>query len=255
MSESLKQRLQAGETLFGFWHMTCSPMVAEVLGQSGYDCTMIDLEHGPGSYLDAQTSMQALSATGCAPLVRVPFNSRVEVKRALDIGAEGIMCPAVNTVAEAEEAARACRYPPAGVRGMAPTVVRASDYGRDWQAYMERSDRDVLCICQIETGEAVENVAEIAAVAGVDLLFVGPMDLSADLGHPGQPDHPDVDAAMRKVEAAAKAHAVALGAIPTPGRSSRDLQDLGYRFILPDGDVPLLRAAAEASLAKLRGAT
>ncbi|MEO1190206.1 MAG: aldolase/citrate lyase family protein [Pseudomonadota bacterium] len=250
---SLKARLAGSETVFGFWHMTCSPMVAEVLGQAGYDCCMIDMEHGPGSYLDAQTSIQALSATGCQPLVRVPVNSRVEVKRALDIGAVGVMCPAVNSREEAEEAAGACRYPKAGFRGMAPTVVRAADYGRDWRAYMERSDRDVLCICQIETGAAVEAVAEIAAVPGVDLLFIGPMDLSGDLGHPGEPDHPDVDAAMAKVEAAAKAAGVALGAIPTPGRSVAALKARGYHFLLPDGDVPFLRLGAEESLARLRG--
>ncbi len=252
MSDSLKHRMQSGATVFGFWHMTASPTVAEIMGQAGYDCTIIDMEHGPGSYLDAQMSAQALSGTACQPVVRVPFDSRVEVKRALDLGAVGVMCPAVNSVEEAEEASRACRYPPAGVRGVAPTVVRAANYGRGWQAYMERSDRDVLCICQIETGEAVEVVEGIAAVEGVDLLFVGPMDLSADLGHPGEPDHPAVNEAMRRIEAAARASGKLLGSIPTEGRGSQDLKELGYRFIMADADIALLRDASTESLTRLR---
>ncbi len=253
MPQSLKQRLQDGETILGFWHMTCSPMVTEVLSQAGYDCCIIDLEHGPGSYLEAQISMQAMSGTSCVPLIRVPVTSRVEIKRALDVGAAGVMCPSVSSPAEAEEAARACRYPPEGVRGMAPTVVRGARYGTIWQDYIEQSDRDVLCICQIETKAAVECVEEIAAVEGVDMLFIGPMDLSADLGYRGQPDHSAVTEGMQRVAAAAKANGKALGSIPTAARDRDWLLAGGYSCIMADGDVPLLRDGAAASLKRLRG--
>lgn len=253
MNTSLKSRMHGGETLFGFWHMTASPTVAEVLSQAGYDCCIVDMEHGPGSYLDAQQAMQAMSATACQPLLRVPFNSPVEVKRALDVGAVGVMCPAVNSVEEAEMAARACRYPPAGLRGVAPTVVRAANYGRGWRAYMEQSDRDVLCMAQIETRAGLAAVDAIAAVEGVDMLFIGPMDLSADLGFPGEPDHPEVEAAVRRVAAAAAAAGKLAGSIATPGRDSAALSAAGYRFIMADADVSLLRDGAAASLERLRG--
>jgi len=251
MSDSLKDRMRAGAPVFGFWHMSGSPVVAEILGQAGYDCAMIDMEHGPGSYLDALYAMQAMSATDCEPLVRVPVNSPVEVKRALDVGAVGVMCPAVGSVAEAEIAARSCRYPPDGLRGVAPTVVRAAKYGRGWRAYMEQSDRDVLCMCQIETRGGLDAVDEIAAVDGVDLLFVGPMDLSADLGFPGEPDHPEVDEAIRRVAAAAKAAGKLAGSIPTAGRGSKALVEAGYLFVMADADITLLRDGASESLKRL----
>ncbi len=253
MGESLKARLKAGHKAIGVWIDCFDPMASEILAGAGYDCAMVDMEHGPGSYRDAQLVLQAMRGTACTPLIRVPFNSRVEVKRALDIGAEGVMCPSVSTVEEAREAAAACRYAPTGVRGMAATIVRASDYGRDWQGYVARSDAEVLTICQIETRAGVENAAEIAAVEGVDLLFIGPMDLSADLGFLGQPDHPEVQRAIARVEQAVKGAGKLLGAIPTPGRPARALLDGGYDFILPDADSILLREAARASLAALRG--
>ncbi len=253
MTQPLKQRLTQGETILGFWQMTASPIAAEILAQAGYDCCIIDLEHGPGSYLDALAAMQAMSATPCAPLVRVPVMSRVEIKRALDVGALGVMCPSVSSVEEAEEAARACRYPPAGVRGMAPTVARGARYGTHWQDYMEQSDRDVLCICQIETRSGVEQIEAIAAVEGVDLLFVGPMDLSAELGVRGQADHPSVNEAMLRVAAAAKANGKALGSILTAQHDRDWLLAAGYSFIMADADVTLLRDGAAASLARLRG--
>jgi len=252
MTWSFKQRLHAGEVAYGFWHMTASAIVAEILAQAGYDCCVIDMEHAAGSYLDALTSMQAMSATGCQPIVRVPFCSRVEIKRALDAGAAGVMVPSVSTVEEAEEAARACRYPASGVRGMAPTVVRAANYGRDWQDYIARADAEVLCVCQIETVEAVENADAIAAVGGVDMLFVGPMDLSGAMGHVGQPDHPDVAAAMEKVFAAARRAGKLVGSIPSQTNPSPALAKAGYDMIVADADVLLLRNGADASIAAFR---
>lgn len=252
MSESLKARMRAGQSMIGVWINSCDPVAAEILAHSGYDCAMIDLEHGPGSYRDAQVLMQAMRGSPCQPLVRVPSNNRVEVKRALDIGAVGVMCPSVSTVEEAREAAAACRYAPTGVRGMAATIVRASDYGRDWQSYVPRSDAEVLTICQIETRAGVANAEAIAAVEGVDLLFIGPFDLSADMGHLGEPDHPEVQSAIAKVERAARAAGKLLGTIQTPGRPAKTLLAAGYELILPHADLSLLRDAARAGLAALR---
>ncbi len=253
MTESFKARLAQGRGAVGIWIESYDPVAAEILATAGYDCAMIDLEHGPGSYRDAQLVMQAMRGTACAPLVRVPVNSRVEIKRALDIGAVGVMCPSVSTVEDARESAIACRYPGAGgVRGMAPAIVRAADYGRDAQGYIARSDREVLTICQIETRAGVENIDAIAAVEGVDLLFIGPMDLSGDMGQVGNPDHPDVQAAIAKVEAAVRAAGKLLGAVPTGAHSARELLARGYNMVLPDADTLLLRDGARASLAALR---
>lgn len=254
MTESLKARLGKGRGLVGVWIESYDPVAAEILGTAGYDCAMIDLEHGPGSYRDAQLVMQTMRATPCAPLVRVPVSNRVEIKRALDIGAVGVMCPSISTVEEAREVAKACRYPGAsgGVRGMAPTIVRAADWGRDWQGYIQRSNAEVLTIVQIETREGVENAAAIAAVEGVDMLFIGPMDLSGDLGQVGNADHPEVQSAIRRTEQAARGAGKLLGAVPTGAHSARSLLDRGYDLVIPDVDTLLLREGARASLAALR---
>ena len=229
-----------------------SPIVAEVVAQAGYDFVLIDLEHGPGSYLDAIALMQAIQGRDCAPLMRVPSNDEVALKRALDTGVVGVMVPAVNTAAEAEAAVAACHYPPRGRRGMAAAIVRGADYGLRAAEYIESAGEELLVMCQIESAEAVENVVAIAGTEGVDMLFVGPFDLSANVGHLGEPDHPEVRAMIARVEAAAKAAGKLLGAIPTPERSAAELVAAGYELIIADADVVLLRDGARASLATLR---
>lgn len=254
-ARDLKAELKAGQPAFGVWIELFSPMAAEILAQAGYDCAMIDLEHGPGSYLDAVSVMQAMRAGDAVPMLRVESNDAVAIKRALDIGISGIMIPAVNSAAEAEAAVAACRYPPNGMRGCAVGIVRASDYGSRWQDYMAEVDERLLVICQIESAAAVENVEAIAAVAGVDLLFVGPFDLSANLGYLGQPDHPRVREAIARIEAAAKSAGKLLGNIPTAERSALELAQAGYGLILADADSMLLRDAARASIASFREGT
>jgi 2-keto-3-deoxy-L-rhamnonate aldolase RhmA len=253
--DTLKTRLRAGRRALGCWLWLDSPLAAEIVAQAGYDCVMIDLEHGPGSVRGALTLMHAVQGVGTPPLVRAPANDPVWLKRILDIGAAGVMVPAVSSRAEAEAAVSACRYPPTGTRGTAPAVIRASGYGADWQAYMKRADDELLRICQIETAAAVDAVADIAAVDGLDMLFVGPFDLSADLGRPGEPDHPQVRAAIERVEAAAKDARVLLGGIATPQRPAEAQFAAGYDLVLADGDSLLLRDAARASVAAARGAT
>ncbi|MEE8189762.1 MAG: aldolase/citrate lyase family protein [Kiloniellales bacterium] len=253
-TSSLKERLIAGRPAFGCWLEMCSPIAAEIVAQAGYDCVLIDMEHGPASNLDAVGLMQAIQGRDCVPLARVPSNDPVPVKRILDAGALGVMLPAVNSAAEAEAAVAACRYPPKGRRGMAASIVRASEFGGRWRDYVAGIDERLLVMCQIESRAAVANAAAIAAVEGVDLLFIGPFDLSSDLGFLGQPDHPEVRAEIARVEQAAKDAGRLLGGIPTPERSAGDLLDAGYRLILADADVALLRDSARASLAALRAA-
>ncbi len=252
---NLKQRISERGPQFGCWLEMFSPIVAEVVAQAGYDFVLIDLEHGPGSYLDAISLMQAIQGRDCAPLLRVPSNDEVALKRALDTGVVGVMVPAVDTAAEAEAAVAACHYPPRGRRGMAAAIVRGADYGLRAAGYIENAGAELLVMCQIESATAVENVAAIAGTEGVDMLFVGPFDLSANVGHIGEPDHPEVRAMIARVEAAAKAAGKLLGAIPTPERSAAELVAAGYQLIIADADVLLLREGARASLATLRGTT
>ena len=254
MTKSLKKVLQAGGKAGGCWLELFSPLAAEIIGQAGYDCVMIDLEHGQGSVMDAIVVMQALKGSGTEALLRVPANDPVWIKRVLDAGVAGVMIPTVDSVAEAEAAVAACRYPPKGRRGMAAPIARAADYGAVWQDYVARIDSDLLVICQIESAAAVDNVAEIAAVEGVDMLFVGPMDLSGSLGYFGEPDHPEVLKRIAEVEAAGKAAGKLLGAIATPARSLGDLYGAGYDLIVADADCLLLRDGARAGAAALKAA-
>lgn len=254
MDQSLKARLRAGRPANGFWVELFSPAAAEIMAAAGYDCAMIDLEHGAADLGDAVAVMRAMAASPCTPLVRVPANDPAWIKRVLDGGAAGVMIPAVNNAAEAETAVAACHYPPRGIRGMAAPIVRAARYGVGWPDYVAEIRHSVLTICQVETRAAVENVAEIAAVPDLDMIFIGPFDLSGSLGHLGEPDHPDVRAAIARVEAAAKAAGVLLGAIPTPARSVQSLYRDGYDLVLVDSDLGFVRDGAQASVAALRDA-
>lgn len=231
----------------------CSPIAAEIVAQAGYDCVLIDLEHGPGWYLDMIPLMHAVQAEPCVPLVRVPANDPVALKKVLDIGVAGVMVPSVDNAAQAAAAVAACRYPPRGMRGMAVGIIRASDYGARAQDYLAEVEQALLIMCQIESAEAVRNAAEIAAVDGVDMIFIGPYDLSANLGHLGNPDHPEARAAIAGIEAAAKVAGVMLGGIQTPGRDAAALIEAGYNLVMADGDVGLLGNAARDSLAAIRG--
>lgn len=254
MGQSLKKKMRGGTPMGGYWTELFSPAATEIMAGAGYDCTMIDLEHGTADLGDAVAVMRALQGSGCTPLVRVPANDPAWIKRVLDAGAQGVMVPSVNSAAEAEAAVAASHYPPRGFRGMAAPIVRGARYGRDWQGYVREIAESLLVICQVETRAAVDNVAEIVAVPGLDMVFVGPFDLSGSLGRLGEPDHPDVRAAIAAVEEAAKAGGCLLGGIPTPERSPKDLYDAGYDLVLADIDLVFLREAALAGVAGLRAA-
>ncbi|WP_120496641.1 HpcH/HpaI aldolase/citrate lyase family protein [Kiloniella sp. EL199] len=248
----LKTKLGNHHPMFGCWIDMFSPIATEIIAQAGNDCLMIDLEHGPGSVMDAITQMQAARAYGPKVYVRVSSNSNAKIKRVLDAGADGVMVPSVSTKEEAEYAVDASHYAPQGKRGVASTIVRGADYGVNSQGYLKSFNDQVLLICQIEDAEGVENAKEIANTDGVDMIFIGPSDLSADLGYPGETDHPVVLEAIEKVERIVKDAGKLLGAIPTPKRDAETLYKAGYDMVLDGGDIGFVVKGARDKAAHLK---
>ena len=179
----------------------------------------------------------------------------VYIKRVLDIGAEGIMVPAVSNAETAREAVAACRYPPRGIRGYGAGAARAADYGRRAAEYTATSDDELLVICQIETLSGVEAIPDIAAVDGIDMLFVGPNDLSGDMGRLGHFDDPAVRDVILKAERAIKDTGKWLGTIPSLGRSVSEMLADGSDLLLCGADTTLMRDAVSAEIATFRAAS
>lgn len=249
--ETLKQHLRSGQAAIGCWLHTPSADAAEILSSCGFDFLLIDHEHGPGSLTDAIAQMRAVKAIGGPPVIlRVPGHDPVYVKRVLDSGATGIMFPNVESAAAAKAAVAACKFPPAGIRGAAG-IVRAAGYGAD-PGYFARADEEILVICQIETATAVEHIAEIAAVPGVDCLFIGPRDLSGSIGKGGLYDDPEVKALLQKAAERILKSGCLLGSIAPNVAATKAMLARGYRLILPAGDVTLLREGALAMTAALK---
>ncbi|MFN7919258.1 MAG: aldolase/citrate lyase family protein [Bryobacteraceae bacterium] len=245
------QRLGRGETLLGAFVSTGSTISAEVLGSAGFDFLVLDLEHGMSSERDILQQLQAMEHTGAGAVVRVESHERQRVHRILDVGAHGIMFPRVNTAEEARACVAAMRYPPDGTRGVA-VLVRASGFGRDFPAYRDASKTALLTMLQIETEEAVQNVDEIAAVDGADVLFVGPMDLSTSLGVFRQYDHPKFTAAIARTLEAAKRHGRTPGILISSPADFRRYWDLGFRVITCGTDVSFLQSAAQRTHREMR---
>jgi 2-keto-3-deoxy-L-rhamnonate aldolase RhmA len=242
LKNDLKRRLKAGEKTLGLWTTIESPVVSELLSGLGFDWFVFDLEHSPMEVYTAQTLMQAMRGP-TTPIIRVEWNDPVPIKRALDVGAYGLVIPWVNNREEAKKAVAACKYPPEGIRGCGPR--RCSLFDPD---YLKTANEEVLVVAQIETKEAVENVEEVASVDGVDVLFIGPSDLSASYGYLGKPEEPVVQRAIDKVLAATREAGIAAGIYTGGGKTLRDRYEEGFQFIAIGGDLDLLRRGAAESL-------
>lgn len=237
-----KHKLLAGQPLTGTWVTFASPLVAEALGHQGFDFLVIDTEHAPGDAMDVTAQLQAVGNTAAHPIVRVTELSNMLVKRAMDAGASSVLFPMIDTATQAHAAVAAMRYPPAGVRGMAG-IVRAAKFGAD-VAYTKSANEQACCIVQIESKAALNNVAQIAAVQGVDCLFVGPADLSASLGMSAREDA--FFDALRSIAAAAKTAGKPCGIFAGDPAFARKARDLGYTLISLAADVMLLARGAKA---------
>lgn len=248
----LRAKLRTGAPALGCWLLSGSAMAAELLGLAGYDVAVIDQEHGPAGLTETVAMLQALAATPAAAVVRVPWNDAVLVKRVLDLGVDGIMFPSIGSAEEARAAVAACRYPPAGIRGAAYGVVRASDYGLAAERYRAGAEENLLIICQIETVAGVTAIPEIAAVPGVDVLFIGPYDLSGSLGKLGRFGDPEVCETIFAAERAIKATGRWLGSLPSLGRSPAQMVRGGVDLVVAGADIGLPRDAAAAELQTFR---
>ncbi|WP_373495142.1 HpcH/HpaI aldolase/citrate lyase family protein [Aquiflexum sp.] len=246
--KGLKKRLAAGETLSGCWLNLGSALTAEIVGLAGFDWVLLDLEHGAGEPKDLLHQLQALANTTAAPVVRVESVARQRIHRVLDVGAEGVMCPQIKTVEDAITAVKGMHYPPFGQRGVAK-MIRATGFGKNFDAYVANSQEDIVGIIQIETLEALENVESIAAIDGVDVLFIGPADLSMSLGVFGQLDHPLFTNALKRIVTAAKKVGKSTGILIFDPKDFAAYQAMGLQMIACGSDASFVANGA-AELAK-----
>ncbi len=248
--QRFRARLAAGESLLGAVLTLASAPVASLLAASGFDWLWIDLEHGAISLESAQQMIWASQGTAAVPLVRVPWHEPWLVKPLLDAGAMGVITPMVESAEQAATAVAALRYPPAGMRGYAPTLAPAR-WGLSVADYAAVADRALLAIVQIETAAAVQRIEQIVAVPGLDLVFVGLYDLSGSLGLLGQVEHPLVEAAAQRVLDAAQRAGVAAGTIALDPATRRRRLEQGFSFVAVATDGSLLTGAARQVLAEL----
>lgn len=245
----LKARMIAGERLRGIWVSSGSETVAEALSLTGFDWLLIDTEHGP---IEAGGALAMLRACGLGDadcVVRVAWNDEVLIKRVLDLGAQTLMVPFVQTAEEASAAVRAIRYPLGGVRGSAG-ITRAGRWGMA-SDYLTTANDQMALIVQVETAEAAARIDEIAAVEGVDGVFIGPSDLSASMGHLGDPNHPEVVAtiaeAAARIRAAGRRASILALDLPT----IRRYEAMGFDMVAGGLDMHLLVQAARKLLAEM----
>lgn len=242
---TLKEKLR-DSTLCLSAHIATIPSAAvtQAYAAAGADMVIIDLEHGAIDFADLQAMVAATQGTECAPLVRVPEIDEVQVKRSLDMGAEGIVFPLVRTARDAARAVASMYYPPNGVRGFGPFVAH-SRWGTGMLDYPAEIEKRLVCCLLVETAEAIENIDEICAVPGIDMIVPAQFDLSSDMGLMGQFDHPQFRAAVEKVEKAARAAGIPTGQVALDAAQAEARRAEGCR-VLVGFDVFHLKAAASA---------
>lgn len=238
------------ELLSGTFLNLGSASAVEIAANVGFDWLLIDLEHGNGSRADLRNMLLACRGSDAAAIVRIPSIDADMVKFVMDSGAAGIMFPFVNSVDDARRAVQYMKYPPVGVRGVAG-IIRATDYGRNWDAYFHQSNAASLVVAQIETAAAIEAAEAIAAVPEVDVLFVGPLDLSVGLGCPGDFTPPHFVAALERVITACRQHGKVAGILSRPTLVDAH-KELGFRFLALGSDSGSVATGLQQSLAAMR---
>lgn len=249
---AFKRALKAGKPQIGLWSTLSSNYSVEVIAGAGFDWILLDTEHSPNDLENLLTQLQAAAPYPTHAVVRVPWNDMVTIKRVLDIGAQSILIPYVSTADEAKAAVSYTRYPPQGVRGVAGST-RASRFGRV-KDYARRAHEEICVLVQVENQQGLDNLEAIAAVEGIDGVFIGPADLHASLGHMGEIANPKVmpliDEAIRRIRKCGKAPGILT---PAEEHAKRQLS-LGAQFVAVGNDIGLLARGAEALLARFKQA-
>jgi len=241
---AFKHDLAAGKLQIGLWSSLCSNIAAEIISDSGFDWILLDTEHSPNEIPDLVDQLQAMQASKTTPIIRPAWNDAVLAKRALDIGVQTLLFPYVQNAEEARRAVAATRYPPHGIRGVS-VAARASRYGRT-PGYLTKANDEICVLVQVETRSALSEIEAIAAVEGVDGVFIGPSDLAASLGHVGNPQHPDVQAAIKDAVTRLKKAGKPAGMLTGNEEEARRYIDWGYLFVAVGADVGLLAKNADA---------
>lgn len=246
LSPTIRDRLAgASRPLAGIWVCSGSPVMAEICAGAGLDCVLIDMEHAPNGLASVLAQLQAVAAYPVTPVVRVPTGDVVTIKQVLDLGAQNLLVPMVSTADQARDVVAATRYPPHGRRGVGSALARSGRWNRV-EGYLGDADAFVSVLVQVETVEGVDNAAEIAAVDGVDGVFVGPSDLAASMGVLGQQTHPEVTTTVLRVFAAVRATGTPVGVNAFDPAAAQSYAEAGADFVLVGADVTLVARGSEA---------
>lgn len=245
--QRFKAALDSDRGALGPFMITGDPGFVEAAGYAGYDFVLLDMEHGPGTFESLQNLIRAANAVGVCPVVRVPRGSDIWIDKALDVGAGAVLVPQVDTAEQARAIVSAAKFSPAGTRGTC-RFVRSAAYGAvPGQAYFTQA-QDTAVIIQAEGKKAVENLDEILDVPGIDVIFVGPYDLSSSLGHVGEVEHPEVVACIRRIIEKASAKGIKLGCFADTVEGARTWRDMGVKFIGYACDTYLFYQKAKADV-------
>lgn len=245
-----KRALRERRPLLGFWSALGSCTATEILADAGLDWILIDTEHAPNELPAVADQLRAMGAGPTSAIVRPAWNDPVLIKRILDLGAQTLLVPYVQSAGEAARAVASVRYPPQGVRGVA-SVHRANRYGRI-RDYFTRANDEMCVIVQLETAAALDSLEAIAGVDGVDALFVGPSDLSASLGYPGNARHPAVRETIEAACQRARAVGMPIGILAPVEEDAREFLRLGFAFVAIGGDIVALRRGVDELLSRFR---
>lgn len=242
-----REKLQTPKGVFGPFMITSDPALVEAAGHAGYDFVLLDMEHGPGTFENLQNLIRAANVVGVMPLVRVPRGTDIWIDRALDVGAGGVMIPQIDEAAQAAAAVSAAKFSPVGTRGTC-RFVRSAGYGAiPGNEYFSKA-QDTVVIVQAEGKKAVENLDQILEVEGIDIVFVGPYDLSSALGLIGQIDHPEVMKCIQQIVDRSTKKGIAVGCFADSASSGKKLREMGVKFVGYSCDTAVFLNAAKADV-------
>ncbi|HBP0513119.1 TPA: 4-hydroxy-2-oxoheptanedioate aldolase [Pseudomonas aeruginosa] len=247
-----KQRLRSGEAQIGLWLGLADPYCAELAANAGFDWLLLDGEHAPNDLRSLLGQLQALAPYPGQPVIRPVQGDTALIKQLLDIGAQTLLVPMVDSAAQAEGLVRAVRYPPAGVRGVGSALARASRWNSVAE-YLDHADEQMCLLVQVENLEGLANLDAIAAVEGVDGVFIGPADLSAAMGHRGNPGHPEVQTAIEDAIRRIRAVGKAAGILSADEALARRYLELGCAFVAVGVDTSLLMRSLRELAGRFKG--